>query len=80
MKKVPRVQGSLNITRGIGDRRYKKFIISDSHTTDVDLSPGDKYLILASDGLYNVIPNDVIAEIVSSKRKTTCGQIAEDLA
>jgi len=48
------VQGSLEVTRAIGDRNYKKYITCEPDIYEYEFSQDDQYLILATDGLWKV--------------------------
>ncbi|XP_010317460.2 probable protein phosphatase 2C 75 [Solanum lycopersicum] len=53
-----RVLGILAISRAIGDKYLKKYIISEPEFTFTKREAEDECLILASDGLWNVVSND----------------------
>ena len=51
-----RVAGGLAITRALGDHAYKKYGVSGSpHVVRTVLKPTNKYLIIASDGVWDVV-------------------------
>lgn len=50
-----RVEGVLAVSRAIGDRRLKKFVTPEAEIRERRLESGDEFLILASDGLWDVI-------------------------
>ncbi|KAF0698357.1 Aste57867_11007 [Aphanomyces stellatus] len=60
---VPRVDGILSMTRAIGDATLKPPISAEPDLFVHALGPTDKYLILACDGLWDVISNDKAAKI-----------------
>lgn len=49
------VQGSLQITRSIGDSKYKKYISCEPDLFEHDITNEDQLLIMASDGFWDVI-------------------------
>ena len=49
------VQGRFEITRSIGDLKYKQFIIPDPDIIEYKLDDNDKILIMGSDGFWDVI-------------------------
>ena len=49
------VQGALELTRSIGDISYKQFISSEPDVLNYKFDSNDEYIILASDGFWNVI-------------------------
>ena len=55
---VARVDGSLAVSRAIGDLKYKQFLISDPEMRSQQIQPDDDILILSSDGLYLVFSEE----------------------
>ena len=49
------VQGRFQITRSIGDLKYKQFIIPDPDIIEYELDDKDEILIMGSDGFWDVI-------------------------
>ncbi|CAM8892783.1 unnamed protein product [Rhodiola kirilowii] len=83
---VWRIQGSLAVSRGVGDRHLKKWIISEPETTVLKLQPDHELLILASDGLWDKVCNQEAVDIVASVcnldedvsgLSSACNQLAE---
>ncbi|KAM0892941.1 hypothetical protein ACQ4PT_025420 [Festuca glaucescens] len=54
---VWRVQGSLAVTRGIGDAHLKPWVVAEPETATVDVDERCDLLILASDGLWDKVGN-----------------------
>lgn len=48
------VQGALELTRSIGDISYKQYITSEPDILEHKFTEDDEYVILASDGFWNV--------------------------
>jgi serine/threonine protein phosphatase PrpC len=48
------VQGTLEVTRSMGDRQYKKYITCEPDITEYKFHEKDNYVILASDGFWKV--------------------------
>lgn len=65
---VARVDGSLAVSRAIGDIKYKQFLISEPEVATFQIQPDDDVLILASDGLYMVYSELEVARMVSELR------------
>lgn len=62
-----RVFGVLAMSRAIGDSYLKPFVISDPEVRVVERKDGeDEFLILASDGLWDVVSNEVACNVVRS--------------
>lgn len=58
-----RVGGFLALSRAIGDRYLKRYVISEPEVTCVQRGSEDEVLILASDGLWDVLSNDYACEV-----------------
>ncbi|KIK67432.1 hypothetical protein GYMLUDRAFT_37555 [Collybiopsis luxurians FD-317 M1] len=50
-----RVNGVLAVTRSLGDSSMKEFVVGAPFTTETELCDEDEFLILACDGLWDVI-------------------------
>lgn len=59
-----------------GDHYLKPYVISDPEVIVTKRSSRDEFLILASDGLWDVVSNDVACHIV---RRCFSGQIKRDV-
>ncbi|GKV32956.1 hypothetical protein SLEP1_g41518 [Rubroshorea leprosula] len=55
---APRVLGVLAMSRAIGDNYLKPYVSCEPEVTITDRTPEDDCLILASDGLWDVVSND----------------------
>ncbi|EER96576.1 hypothetical protein BDA96_02G180800 [Sorghum bicolor] len=58
-----RVLGVLAMSRAIGDGYLKPYVSSVPEVTVTDRSDGDECLILASDGLWDVVSNEAACEV-----------------
>jgi len=82
---VGRVNGVLAITRAMGDRDLKDVITAEP---DIRQLPGDLFnkedpatLIVACDGMWDVLTDDYVAEVVSTTRELqACAQILRNRA
>ncbi|KDP44738.1 hypothetical protein JCGZ_01238 [Jatropha curcas] len=61
---VWRIQGTLAVTRGIGDRNLKQWVIAEPETKVLRIKPDCEFLILASDGLWDKVTNQEAVDIV----------------
>ncbi|WVZ56405.1 hypothetical protein U9M48_006944 [Paspalum notatum var. saurae] len=71
-----RVFGMLAMSRAIGDSYLKPFVISDPEVRVVERKDGeDEFLILASDGLWDVVSNEVACKVVRAclRNRAPCG-------
>ncbi|KEH34758.1 putative protein-serine/threonine phosphatase [Medicago truncatula] len=60
----PRVLGVLAMSRAIGDNYLKPYVISEPEVTVTERKEEDECLILASDGLWDVVSNDTACGVV----------------
>ncbi|XP_072960771.1 probable protein phosphatase 2C 32 [Typha angustifolia] len=80
-----RVQGSLAVSRGIGDSHLKQWVIPDPDTKILKIKPKCEFLILASDGLWDKVSNQEAVDIArplcvendSSSTLTACKKLAD---
>ncbi|XP_004307665.1 PREDICTED: probable protein phosphatase 2C 25 [Fragaria vesca subsp. vesca] len=61
---VWRIQGSLAVSRGIGDRQLKQWVIAEPETKVLKINPECEFLMLASDGLWDKVTNQEAVDIV----------------
>ncbi|KAM5556707.1 putative protein phosphatase 2C 25 [Rosa sericea] len=61
---VWRIQGSLAVSRGIGDRQLKQWVIAEPETQVLKINPECEFLMLASDGLWDKVTNQEAVDIV----------------
>ncbi|KAL5537951.1 hypothetical protein UlMin_045259 [Ulmus minor] len=61
---VWRIQGSLAVSRGIGDRNLKKWVIAEPETKTLKIKPDCEFLILGSDGLWDKVSNQDAVDAV----------------
>lgn len=59
-----RVNGVLAVTRSLGDSSMKEFVVGSPYTTETELSDEDEFLILACDGLWDVITDQGAVDLV----------------
>jgi serine/threonine protein phosphatase PrpC len=64
---VWRVDGQLALSRSIGDFKYDHLLSREPHVTVERLGPHTEFLILASDGLWDVISNEEAVELVRER-------------
>jgi protein phosphatase 1L len=64
-----RVNGVLAVSRAFGNKHLKSCVTAEPEILKVDLQVGDDYLILASDGLWDVVSDQVALQLVDSHCK-----------
>ncbi|XP_019151203.1 PREDICTED: protein phosphatase 2C 37-like [Ipomoea nil] len=60
---VPRVGGLLAMSRAIGDSYLKPYVTSEPEVTVTERTGDDECLILASDGLWDVVSNETACNV-----------------
>lgn len=63
---VWRVGGVLAVSRSIGDRSLKPFVTAQPDIAVHDVVAGDDALVLATDGLWDVLSNEAVANTVAA--------------
>uniref|UniRef100_A0A1D1Z664 protein-serine/threonine phosphatase n=1 Tax=Anthurium amnicola TaxID=1678845 RepID=A0A1D1Z664_9ARAE len=58
-----RVLGILAMSRALGDKYLKPVVISEPEISFTERTPDDEFLIIASDGLWDVLSNDLACDI-----------------
>lgn len=65
---VSRIDGSIAVSRAIGDKPYKKFLIPEPECYHYQLQEDDDLLILSSDGLFLVYNQEQLANEIYEMR------------
>lgn len=60
---VWRIQGSLAVSRSIGDRHLKQWVTAEPETKVIKIEPEHDLLILASDGLWDKVSNQEAVDL-----------------
>jgi protein phosphatase 1L len=77
---IQRVQGTLALSRSIGDPAFKEYLIAEPSLVKHSVHASDIALVLASDGLYAVMSDAEIAVTVRSLQHCSMHVVAEALA
>ncbi|EGZ23871.1 hypothetical protein PHYSODRAFT_483398 [Phytophthora sojae] len=64
VKGVARVNGRLAVARAFGDAEMSPLVIADPEVTVHELHREDEYIVMASDGLWDVLTNEQVASCV----------------
>lgn len=59
-----RVGGVLAVSRAFGDRLLKRYVIADPYIVDERVENEDDALIMATDGLWDVVSNQEAASLI----------------
>ncbi|CCE82113.1 Piso0_002810 [Millerozyma farinosa CBS 7064] len=65
-----RVNGVLAVTRSLGDSYMKDLVIGNPFTTSTEITPDDEFLVLACDGLWDVISDDKACQFIADYFKS----------
>ncbi|XP_066506603.1 protein phosphatase 1E [Hoplias malabaricus] len=68
-----RVNGSLSVSRAIGDSEHKPYICGDADHVSFPLDGSEDYLILACDGFYDTVSPDEAVRVVSDHLQENSG-------
>nr|XP_033778711.1 protein phosphatase 1E [Geotrypetes seraphini] len=68
-----RVNGSLSVSRAIGDAEHKPYICGDADSGSTLLDGSEDYLILACDGFYDTMNPDEAVKVVSDHLRENNG-------
>ncbi|XP_012936291.1 uncharacterized protein LOC101861112 [Aplysia californica] len=74
-----RVNGNISVSRAIGDAPHKPFICSDADVTTVTLTGEEEYLVLACDGLWDVLSPAEVTQVVYKHSHSSPGGL-DDVA
>ena len=58
------MNGNLSVSRAIGDAPDKKFVIGDADVTSLELDGTEDYLVVACDGVWDVLNGEEVSECV----------------
>lgn len=61
-----RVMGILAVARSLGDFFLHPYVTADPFLTVTNLSPGDEFIILACDGVWDVLSDELACHIVAT--------------
>jgi len=76
-----RVYGQLMLTRAFGDNELKKYgVICKPHIVRTELNMGDKYIILASDGVWDALDDNEVysLSLIVKNSKELCDIIVKN--
>jgi protein phosphatase 1L len=62
-----RVNGMLAVSRSIGDHSLKRWVIAEPDIEEIVLEEGDEFILLASDGLWDVFSSQEAVDFVRSR-------------
>lgn len=75
--RVLRVHGQLALSRSLGHAHLKDFVISEPYISEREISKKDLALVIATDGLYDVLSKDEISKTIREKSELKPFELAE---
>ena len=73
-----RVNGTLSVSRAIGDIKEKKCVIGEADVTEIDIDGTEDYLVVACDGVWDVVNGEEMTECVKAHFEK--GGLKKDMA
>ncbi|POM68828.1 Protein phosphatase 2C [Phytophthora palmivora] len=80
VKGVARVNGRLAVARAFGDSELSQLVIADPEVTVHDLHREDEFIVMASDGLWDVLTNEQVASCIRNNPWLNVQEMANMLA
>lgn len=74
-----RIDGSLAVARAIGDADFSRYVSCHPSVSCRQLSRRDRWLVIASDGLYDVMTNEEVAQFCRAQHQLTAAKMSEAL-
>lgn len=74
-----RVCGALAVARAFGDAKYRQFITSEPDILSLDLVGNEEFLVVACDGLWDVMTHAAVGTFLQQHRGTSMQGMAEAL-
>jgi len=66
-KNIPRVEGILAVSRALGDMKLHPFVTCEPEFLSRGIETGDLFMVMASDGLWDVMSNEDVGKFVHKK-------------
>jgi len=76
---MKKVGGTLAVTRAFGDSELKKYVTADPYQKNVELNSDDTHLVIACDGLWDVMEDQEVVDFIQERKDQTAQQLAEAL-
>lgn len=74
---VYRINGNLAVARAFGDRSERPFVSSEAEIKQLAVEEGDEFVILATDGLWDVMSSEEAVNFVHSVMSASVGALTE---
>ncbi|ETV92997.1 hypothetical protein H310_12835 [Aphanomyces invadans] len=77
---IPRVNGMLAVARAFGDLPLKRYIVAEPDVTRYMLQGSDEYIVMATDGLWDVFSNDAVGVFIRTHSHLPLNEMATKMA
>jgi protein phosphatase PTC1 len=77
--KDDRVSGILAVSRTLGDQILKKSVSAEPFTRATDISSNAKYIVIACDGVWDVLSNLQVSELIQLETHNDCTYLAQKI-
>ena len=74
---VPRVNGILAVSRAFGNLALRDVVRPDPEIFERNLTPDDRFLVMGSDGVWDVVRNRDVLDACWAERGRSCQHIAD---
>ncbi|XBW38020.1 hypothetical protein QEN19_003605 [Hanseniaspora menglaensis] len=74
-----RVNGMLAVTRSIGDKFFDSLVIANPFTTKIELTSKDEFMIVACDGLWDVMEDQEACDFIVKNNLSKKPQLASEM-
>jgi len=75
---VYRINGNLAVARAVGDRSERPFVCADVDIRETEILPEeDEFIVLASDGVWDVMESQDVVDFIHRTLKASVGSISD---
>jgi serine/threonine protein phosphatase PrpC len=74
-----RVSGILAVTRALGDHAMKQWVIPTPYQEQHELTEKHKHLILACDGVWDVLSDQAVVDLIKEEESATAQELADKI-
>jgi len=75
---VYRINGNLAVARAVGDRSERPFVCADVDIRETEILPEeDEFIVLASDGVWDVMESQDVVDFIHRMLKASVGSISD---
>eukprot|EP00727_Mastigamoeba_balamuthi_P011602 m51a1_g7064 putative protein phosphatase 2c (900) ;mRNA; f:181236-184380 len=67
------IQGMLTVSRGLGDYELRPFVTDEAHCESHAVGEGDEFVVMASDGLWDTVTDEMCVRVVRKALKRSPG-------